>query len=143
MACDAAISIAHDSYVGFGSIIVARQSITIGAHALIAEYVTIRDQDHDYGGEGPLSESGFVTAPVVVGDNVWVGAKATITKGVTIGASAVIGANSVVTSDIPANSVAVGNPARVIRTAQQALSRQHGVTQANHNSRPGPSGRRD
>jgi acetyltransferase-like isoleucine patch superfamily enzyme len=51
----------------------------------------------------------------VVGNNVWVGAKATILQGVRIGDNAVIGANAVVTRDVPANTVAVGIPARVIR----------------------------
>jgi acetyltransferase-like isoleucine patch superfamily enzyme len=52
----------------------------------------------------------------VIGNNVWIGAKATVTKGVTIGDNVVIGANSVVTRDIPPNSVAAGAPARVIRS---------------------------
>lgn len=60
--------------------------------------------------------AGFATSPVVIGKNVWIGAKATVTKGVSIGDNSVIGANSVVTRNIPANSVAVGTPARVIHT---------------------------
>ena len=52
----------------------------------------------------------------MIGNNVWVGTKATILQGVTIGDNAVIGANAVVTRDIPANSIAVGAPARVVKT---------------------------
>lgn len=103
------------TYVGVGSVICARQSISIGADVLIAEYVTIRDQDHAFGGAAATAASGFTTAPIVIGDNVWLGAKVTVTKGVTIGAGSVIGANSVVTRDIPANCVAAGAPARIIR----------------------------
>ena len=55
------------------------------------------------------------TAPVTIGDNCWIGAGAVICPGVTIGDNSVIGAGSVVTRDIPANSVAVGNPCRVLR----------------------------
>ncbi len=103
------------AYIGIGSLICARDSITIGSDVLIAEYVTIRDQDHNFGSGRVTAESGFSTAAIVIGNNVWLGAKVTITKGVTIGDNCVIGANSVVTQDIPANSVAGGVPAAVIR----------------------------
>jgi maltose O-acetyltransferase len=56
-----------------------------------------------------------VTKPIKIGNNVWIGAKATILKGVTIGDGAIIGANAVVTKDLLANGVAVGNPAKVIK----------------------------
>lgn len=109
------LQIGARSFVGNGSVMVARESIIIGDDALIAEHVTIRDQDHRYGEGLVTSAAGFVTAPIVIGDNVWIGAKATITRGVTIGDNSVIGANSVVTVDIPANVVAAGTPATVIR----------------------------
>jgi maltose O-acetyltransferase len=53
--------------------------------------------------------------PITIGDNVWVGGGVIVCPGVTIGDNSVIGAGSVVTRDIPANVVAVGNPARVLR----------------------------
>lgn len=109
------LEIGARSYIGQYSVICAREAIRIGADCLIAEHVTIRDQDHRFGQELITAEAGFTTAPILIGNNVWIGAKATVTKGVTIGDNAVIGANSVVTQDIPANSVAVGAPARVIR----------------------------
>jgi maltose O-acetyltransferase len=56
------------------------------------------------------------TYPVTIGDNVWISTGALILPGVTIGSNSVIGAGSVVTKDIPANSLAVGNPCKVIRT---------------------------
>lgn len=115
------LQIGPRGFIGQGSIIAARDAIIIGCDALIAEYVTIRDQDHAINGPGPFDRNGFVTAPIRIGDNVWLGAKVTVLKGVTIGDNVVIGANSVVTSDIPTNSVAVGIPARVIRTIQETL----------------------
>lgn len=102
------------TYIGIGSVIVAQESVTIGDDGLIAEYVTIRDQDHSYGGPNVTARNGFITSPVIIGDNVWIGAKATITKGVTIGDNSVIGANSVVTRDVPPNSIYAGAPARLI-----------------------------
>lgn len=54
--------------------------------------------------------------PIHVGNNVWIGAHVSVLPGVTIGDNCVIGAGSVVTKDIPANSLAVGNPCRVIRS---------------------------
>jgi hypothetical protein len=62
-----------------------------------------------------IREQGVVVAPVRIGRNVWIGSKATVLKGVSIGDNAVIGANAVVTRDIPANAVAAGIPARVLR----------------------------
>ncbi len=109
------LEIGARSYVGIGSVICARDQITIGADCLIAEYVSIRDQDHRFGEGLIFAQSGFTTAPITIGNNVWIGAKTTVTKGVSIGDNVVIGANSVVTRDIPANSVAAGIPARVIR----------------------------
>ena len=55
------------------------------------------------------------SAPIVLGKNVWIGSSATILQGVTIGDNAVIGAGAVVTGDIPADTVAVGVPARVVK----------------------------
>ncbi|KZX51240.1 hypothetical protein A3709_10440 [Halioglobus sp. HI00S01] len=107
--------IGSHTHVGAGTHVCARQSVLIGDNVLIAEHVTIRDQDHIFGPGLVTARSGFATAPIVIGNNVWCGAKVTVTKGVSIGDNAVIGANSVVTKDIPSEVVAAGNPAAVIR----------------------------
>ncbi len=60
-----------------------------------------------------------MAAPITIGNNVWLGGGAIICPGVTIGENSSIGAGSVVTKSIPANSVAVGNPCRVIRPIQR------------------------
>ena len=108
------LEIGARSYIGQYSVICVRDSITIGSDCLFAEHISIRDQDHQFGSKLITAQAGYRTASITIGNNVWIGAKATVTKGVTIGDNAVIGANSVVTRDIPANSVAVGVPARVI-----------------------------
>lgn len=58
----------------------------------------------------------MIPSPVKIGKNVWIGSNSTILPGVTIGDNAIIGAGSVVTKDIPADMIAVGNPAKVIRS---------------------------
>lgn len=55
-------------------------------------------------------------APVMIGENCWIGRNATIMKGVTIGDNSIIAANSVVTKSVPANCIAAGNPAKVVKT---------------------------
>ena len=73
-------------------------------HPLDAER---RNEGYDYG------------KPITLGKNVWLGGGCTILSGVTIGDNSIIGAGSVVTKDIPANVIAAGNPARVIREIPQ------------------------
>lgn len=102
------------AFVGVGSILVARHGIQIGNDALIGEYVSIRDQDHALD-RVERAKGDFTSSPIVIGDNVWLGAKVTVIQGVTIGNNVVVGANSVVTHDLPDNCVAVGSPARVVR----------------------------
>jgi maltose O-acetyltransferase len=96
--------------------VAADESISIGENCLIAEMVSIRDHDHDFAStDVSIIDQGRATAPIRIGDNVWIGGKATITKGVSIGSNSVIGAHAVVTGDLPEDCVAVGIPARVIR----------------------------
>jgi acetyltransferase-like isoleucine patch superfamily enzyme len=94
----------------------AKESVVIGADCLIADMVSIRDNDHVFDDPTrPYAQQGHVTAPVVIGRNVWLGSKVVVARGVTIGDGAVIGAGAVVTRDIPARAVAVGVPAKVVR----------------------------
>ncbi len=99
----------------------ARDSVEIGEDCLLAEMVSIRDHDHRFDDlEIPIREQGAVSAPVKIGKNVWLGAKVTVLKGVTIGDNAIVGANAVVTKNLPANAIAVGIPAKVIRLRTDA-----------------------
>ena len=109
------LSFGAGAYIGIGAVIVCRSAVKVGRNALFAEYVTIRDQDHTIVPTGDQGRVGFTTSPIVIGDNVWLGAKVTVTQGVTIGNNVVVGANSVVTHDLPDNCMAVGAPARVVR----------------------------
>ena len=57
-----------------------------------------------------------VSSPIIIGENVWIGSNVRICKGVTIGDNSVIAACSVVTKDVPANAIAAGNPAKIVKT---------------------------
>ncbi|RYE53880.1 MAG: acyltransferase [Sphingobacteriales bacterium] len=108
------VSIQKDCHIG------AINKISIGNNVLLASKVFISDHSH-----GDISKDAIQLAPsrrklyskgtVIIEDNVWIGANASILAGVVIGKGAIIGANSVVTRDIPDFAIAFGNPARVIR----------------------------
>ena len=89
--------------------------VRIGRKVLIGPNVSIYTACHPLERE---ARDAFIewAEPVTIGDSVWIGGGTTILPGVTIGDHVVIGAGSVVTRDIPSNSLAVGNPARVIRS---------------------------
>ena len=102
-----------------GCTIAAEKSIRIGNNVMIGTGVLITDSDvHPLDArirrEGGGGEAVF-SAPIDIGDDVFIGARAIILKGVTIGRGAVVGAGAVVTHDVPANSIVAGNPARVVK----------------------------
>jgi len=95
----------------------AAESVTIGRNVLMASNVLITDSDHVVEPNVPVTRNSRLrTKPVCIGDNCWLGQNAVILKGVTIGDNCIIGANSVVTADVPSNSVAAGNPAKIIKS---------------------------
>lgn len=96
-----------------GSRFMASERITIGDGCMFAHSTTVTDCD--WHGVYDRTDVHGLTKPVTIGDNVWLGDGAFVGKGVTIGNNSVIGARAVVATDIPANSIAVGNPAKVIR----------------------------
>lgn len=109
------------NYCSFGAYnhITCANKVIIGDHCLTGKWVTITDNSH---GEtdsdslhlSPTKRPITSKGPVVIGNNVWIGDKATILPGVTIGDGAVVAANAVVTKDVPSYSVVGGNPARIL-----------------------------
>lgn len=108
-------TIGDHSGVGFGCEI--PNGVTLGSHVMMGPDVLIFTQNHQTADtEIPMREQGMAPLkPVVIGDDVWIGARVCILPGVTIGQGAVIGACAVVSKDVPAYSVVVGNPARVVK----------------------------
>jgi maltose O-acetyltransferase len=106
------ISIGDHTFINYGSSITAYKQVSIGRHCLLGHHLLIIDRN-EYG----IEQRGVAppAAPVIIEDHVWIGSHTIILPGVCIGRRAAIGAGSVVTRDIPANCLAVGNPARVVR----------------------------
>jgi len=119
----AEIEIGEDTGISGGSICAAK-SIKIGSSCLIGANVTLADTDfHALSPNNRRYNKNpdeIATAPILIEDNVFIGTGAIVLKGVTIGRNSIIGAGSVVVSNIPANSIAAGNPARVIKTIETA-----------------------
>lgn len=101
-------------YANYNLTLVDDTHIYVGDCTMFGPNVTVATAGHPILPE--LREQGYqYNASVTIGKNCWIGAGAVIVPGITIGDNVVIGAGSIVTKDIPSNSVAVGNPARVIR----------------------------
>jgi acetyltransferase-like isoleucine patch superfamily enzyme len=102
-------------------VISSRSGVKIGRHCNIGGNVRIFDHDfHALDADvrrGPRGCDDCATKPITIGDDVFIGAQSIILKGVTIGDRAIIGAGSVVTKDVPADCIAAGNPAILIRRA--------------------------
>lgn len=110
----ATLRIGDRTLVNFGTSIVAHERITIGSRCLIGTNCMIMDTPfHDVHPERRLERP--PTKPVTIGDNVWLAARVVVMPGVTIGDDSVIGIGSIVTTDIPAGTLAVGSPAKVVR----------------------------
>ncbi len=109
-----------DVIIGDNSHITPRVTVVgpvkLGNNVILANGVHISGLTHNYEDvDMPVSKQGVSTNPVIIEDDVWIGGNSCINQGVHIGSHSMVGAGSVVTKDIPAYSVAAGNPARLIR----------------------------
>ena len=117
--CPNQVKIGKDTSINHGVLFDAcgSKSIIIGEKCLIGPYVVIRSADHIFNDiSRPIREQGHIYGNIIIEDDCWIGSHVTVTKNVKIGKGSVIGANSVVTKDIPPFSVAMGVPARVVRS---------------------------
>ncbi len=108
------IELGKNVYMNFNCVILDVCKVTIGDNVMFAPNVQIYTAAHPLDAETRISGLEFGT-PISIGDDTWIGGNSVVCPGVNIGKRCVIGAGSVVTKDIPDDSLAVGNPARVIR----------------------------
>lgn len=90
-----------------GCVVTAYNHVKIGDNVMLGPNVLIYDQDHDYRAEGGVAAMKFKTAPVTIGNNVWIGANSVVLRGTVIGNNCVIAAGCIVNSDVPDNTVLV------------------------------------
>lgn len=105
-------------YMNHECVIDCFDSISIGHHVVISERVVLRDSDNHVikDVKGMELDKPVVTAPIVIGDHVWIGMNVIVLKGVTIGEGAVVAAGSVVNKDVQPHCLVAGVPAKVIKT---------------------------
>lgn len=116
---DVNLTIGDNCYIGFGfsALASSHAKIVIGDNVLFASNVLITNENHGINPElnMPYMDQPLSAKDVSIGDGCWIGEQVCILPGVTIGKKCIIGAGSVVTKSIPSYSIAVGNPARVIK----------------------------
>ncbi|MEV4459232.1 sugar O-acetyltransferase [Microbispora sp. NPDC049633] len=113
------ISIGDHFYANFDCVMLDGGGITIGHHVLFGPRVGIYTSNHAIDA-GERAAGACYAKPVTIGDHVWIGGGVTVNPGVTIGDNTIIGSGSVVTRSIPSGVIAVGSPARVLRTITEA-----------------------
>lgn len=112
------IYIGDDVFLNVLCTILDCNEVHIGQHVMIGPSVQIYTAAHDLKAESRI-QGWEVAKAIVIEENVWIGGGAILLPGVRIGRNAVVGAGAVVSRDVPANTVVVGNPARVIREIEQ------------------------
>ena len=115
------VTIGNNVWMSKNVALYAANGISIGNDVVIAKDVSFVSANHGFKDKAKkinqqTMETGI--APIVVGNDVWIGEKAIILKAVTVGDGAVVGAGAVVTKDVPAYAVVAGNPARIIAYRQ-------------------------
>lgn len=108
------IEIGDNCSINSGCHLVASEKISIGNNVAIAEYVSLRDHEHRFTPETGVRGQGYVTTPISIGDNVWIGRGSYIGPGVSIGSGSIVGANSLVRAGVyPSGVLIAGTPASV------------------------------
>ena len=122
--CGKHLTVGEGVFLNSGCRFQDQGGITIGAGSLIGHCVVLATLNHE---ENPARRGDLHPAPIRIGENVWIGAHATVCPGVTIGDGAIVAAGAVVTRDVPANTVVGGVPARVIRAIERSEQERRSV----------------
>lgn len=117
---EASISIGRGTVLGAYTFVYASEKITIGDDCLIAPFVYLVDSDHQIAAGRLIREQPMATAPIRIGNDVWIGTGAKILKGVTVGEGAVVAAGAVVNQDVPPGHIVGGVPSRHLGQRQYA-----------------------
>ena len=112
----ARLSIRDSAFIGRGVVISAHSSVEIGERSLVGEYVCIHDNDHVSAPASEKANPKFASSPIAVAEDCWLGAHAVMVRGSGMAGRCVLGAGAVLTRPLEAGSVAVGVPARVVKT---------------------------
>ena len=108
------VFIGDNTLIGMSNVIIG--PVDIGNNVIFAQNIVASGLNHEYRDVSlPIHQQKIIVSPIIIEDDCWIAANAVITAGVTIGKHSVIAAAAVVTKNIPAYSVAAGNPARVIK----------------------------
>ena len=108
------VEIGNNSLIGMSNVIIG--PVKIGNNVIFAQNIVASGLNHEYRDvTQPILEQKILVSPIIIEDDCWIAANAVITSGVTVGKHSVVAAGAVVTKSIPPYSVAVGNPARVIK----------------------------
>ncbi|MDM7887435.1 acyltransferase [Curtobacterium sp. RHCJP20] len=114
------IRVGDRTAVGSGNLLWGQGGVTIGRDCLLGPNVTFISEDHVFDdADTPIRQQGSRRAPIVVGDDVWIGAGATVLRGVTIGDGAVVAAGALVTKDVQPFAVVAGVPATERRSRRR------------------------
>lgn len=108
------VIIGDGTLIGMSNVIIG--PVNIGNNVILAQNIVVSGLNHEYRNTDiAIKDQKIITATITIEDDCWIAANAVITAGVTIGKHSVIGGGAVITRDVPAYSVAVGNPARIIK----------------------------
>lgn len=114
------IIIGNDVRIMHYTLIGVESSMSIEDRAQIGEQCSIRDHDHDTSAFS-MQAAPVICSPVSIGEDSWIGRGVAVLKGSKVGNGAIVGANAVVRGDIPQNAIAVGIPARVVKSRRSQL----------------------
>jgi maltose O-acetyltransferase len=109
------LRVGERSYVGRGTFVALDATVTLGRDVMVGPQVMFFTSNHGIATHCPMIEQPLEPAPVVVEDDVWLGARCILLPGVTVGRGAIVAAGAVVTKDVPPQAIVGGVPAKVLR----------------------------
>lgn len=116
--CGKNITLGKNVFINSGCHFQDQGGITIGDGSLIGHNVVLATLNHAF---SPGNRADMQPKPIIIGKRVWIGSSSTVLPGISIGDNAIIGAGSVVTKNVPPNTIAAGNPARIIKKIDEYI----------------------